>query len=63
MPNNAKYHSNDESIMYFLITSYIKQIVQGLGKILYFDVLTNKYKQPLSAQCNMPKLHTLPQVK
>ena len=28
-----------------------------------FDNLANKYKQPLSAQCKVPKLHALPQVK
>ena len=45
------------------MTSKIKQIGQELCKIQYFDDLTNKYKQYLSAQCKVPKLRTLPQVK
>ena len=49
MLNNAKYDLSYRPIMYLLIPSWIKQIGQELRKIQYFDNLTNKYKQDLSA--------------
>ena len=47
----------------FLLQVKKKKIGQGLGKILYFDGLTNKYKQPLSAQCKVPHVTYPSQIK
>ena len=49
----------------YIFLSQVKQnkLAKDWARYRIFDVSTNKYKQSLSAKCNMPMLHTLAQVK
>jgi hypothetical protein len=52
--NNVKYSPNDGANNVSFYSKLNKQIGQELSKMEYFDDLTNKDKQPLTAQATNP---------